>query len=133
MAGDPKSKSDTFKQIQEAFQAAQSQLSQLRKQVERHEDYARAKSKADLLEQQKEKALRELGEAVWRQVQKGKLELPASLAKQVKAMEHVEQQAEAHSREITDLLREGEEAARRLTEKNDAPEHSGVASRTKKL
>ena len=133
MAGDPKSKSDTFKQIQEAFQAAQSQLSQLRKQVERHEDLARAKAKADLLEQQKDKALRELGEAVWRLVQKGKLELPSSLAKQMKAMEHVEQQAEAHTREITDLLREGEEAARRLTEKNDAPAHSGVASRAKKL
>lgn len=113
MAADPK-QSEVVKQINEAFQAAQARLAQLREAVERNTDLARANAKATVLKDQKERALKELGEVVWRQVQKGKLELPAGYASLLKAVEAAEQAAEAHARELTDILREGEEVAERL-------------------
>ncbi|MFP2931671.1 hypothetical protein ACLESO_42105 [Pyxidicoccus sp. 3LG] len=113
MAADPK-QSEVLKQINEAFQAAQARLAQLREAVERNTDLARANARATVLKDQKEKALKELGEVVWRQVQKGKLELPAGFASMLKAVEAAEQAAEAHARELTDILREGEEVAERL-------------------
>ncbi|NMO20417.1 hypothetical protein HPC49_22545 [Pyxidicoccus fallax] len=113
MAADPK-QSDVVKQINQAFQEAQARLAQLREAVERNTDLARANARATVLKDQKDKALKELGEVVWRQVQKGKLELPAGFASVLKAVEAAEQAAEAHARELTDILREGEEVAERL-------------------
>jgi hypothetical protein len=113
VAADPK-QSEVVKQINEAFQAAQARLAQLREAVERNTDLARANAKATVLKDQKERALKELGEAVWRQVQKGRLELPAGFAAALKAVEAADQAAEAHARELTDILREGEEVAERL-------------------
>ncbi|MCP3142194.1 hypothetical protein [Pyxidicoccus xibeiensis] len=113
MAADPK-QSEVVKQINEAFQAAQARLAQLREAVERNTDLARANARVTVLKDHKEKALKELGEVVWRQVQKGKLELPAGFASVLKAVEAAEQAAEAHARELTDILREGEEVAERL-------------------
>lgn len=120
MAADPK-QSEVVKQINEAFQAAQARLAQLREAVERNTDLARANAKATVLKDQKERALKELGEVVWRQVQKGKLELPAGFASVLKAVEAAEQAAEAHARELTDILREGEEVAERLKVGKNAP------------
>ena len=114
MAADPK-QSETFRQIQEAFQSAQSQMTELRQQVE------------------KDRALRQLGESVFKQVQKGKLQLPEGFGPFLKAVEHAQKKAEAHAREIGDLLKEGEEAAQRLNEKKAGPTNSGVASRKKPL
>ncbi|MBZ4422064.1 hypothetical protein [Myxococcus sp. RHSTA-1-4] len=113
MAADPK-QSEVVKQINQAFQEAQARLAQLREAVERNTDLARANARTTVLKDQKERALKELGEVVWRQVQKGKLELPAGFASVLKAVEAAEQAAEAHARELTDILREGEEVAERL-------------------
>ena len=132
MAADPK-QSETLRQIQEAFESAQSKMSQLRKQVEAHSALAQAKTQGDFLQKEKERVMRELGEAVFKQVKKGRLELPPAFAPLLKAMEQVQLKVEAHAREITDLLQEGEEAAQRLKQKNTGPAHSGVATRTKKL
>ncbi|HEX8826161.1 MAG TPA: hypothetical protein VF794_40020, partial [Archangium sp.] len=94
MAADPK-QSETLRQIQQAFQSAQSQMTQLRQQVEKHAELARAKTQHDFIQKEKERALRELGEAVLSQVRKGRLELPSSLAPLLKAVEQVEKKAEA--------------------------------------
>ncbi len=132
MAADPK-QSEALRQIQEAFQSAQSQMAQLRQQVEKHAELARAKTQNDFIQKEKERALRELGEAVFKQVQKGKLELPATFAPLLKAIEQAQHKAEAQAREIGDLLQEGEETAQRLKQKSAGGANSGVASRTKKL
>lgn len=113
MAADAK-QSEVMKQINEAFQAAQERLAQLRQAVDQNTELARAHARSTVLKDQKEKALKELGDVVWRQVQKGKLQLPPGFASALKAVEAAEQAAEAHARELTDILREGEEVAERL-------------------
>ncbi len=135
MPADPKkpNESETLRELQAAFQTAQTQLLQLRQQVEKHAELARMKTQTDFSKNERERVLRELGEAVFKQVQKGRLELPASLAPLLKAVEQSHQRAEAQAREITDLLQEGEEAAQRLSQKKAAPAHSGVAPRKKTL
>jgi len=75
---------------------------------------------------------RELGEAVFKQVQKGKLELPASLASTLKAVEAAEQKAAAHAAEISDILQEGVEVAARLKGKNDGKAQTALAPKPKK-
>jgi chromosome segregation ATPase len=132
VAADPK-QSETLRQIQEAFQSAQSQMTELRQRVEKHAELARAKTQNDFIQQEKDRALRQLGESVFKQVQKGKLELPEGFGPLLKAVEHAQKKAEAHTREIGDLLKEGEEAAQRLNEKKAGGTHSGVASRKKPL
>lgn len=132
MAADPK-QSEALRQIQAAFESAQQKLTQLRKQVETHSALAQAKTQSDLLQKEKERVMRELGEAVFKQVCKGRLELPTSFAPLLEAIEQVQRQLEAQAREISDLLQEGEEAAQHLKQKNTGPAHSGVAMRTKKL
>jgi len=119
LAADSK-QSEVVKQINEAFQEAQARLAQLREAVERNTDLARANARTTVLKDQKEKALKDLGEAVWRQVQKGRLELPAGFAAALKAVEAAEQAAEAHARELTDILMEGEEVAARLKDQKNA-------------
>jgi hypothetical protein len=132
VAADPK-QSETLRQIQAAFEASQAQLAELRQQVERHSTLAKTKSNSDFVQKERERVYRELGEAVFKQVQKGRLELPATFAPLLKAIEQAQHKAEAQAREITDLLQEGEETAQRLKQKNAAPPHSGVAPRPKKL
>lgn len=128
---DPK-QSEVIQQLQKAFQSAQGQLAQLRSAVERNTELARMKSESDFLKLQKSQALEALGEAVYRMVRKGKLELPAVLAPEVKAVEEAERQAESQASAILDILKEGEEAAARLKVKKDAPPKNVVASRVKK-
>ena len=55
MAADPK-QSEALRQIQEAFQSAQSQMAQLRQQVEKHAELARAKTQNDFIQKEKERA-----------------------------------------------------------------------------
>ncbi|MDY7232864.1 hypothetical protein [Hyalangium rubrum] len=130
--GKQQSQTDVMKQIQQAFQAAQAQLAQLREAVTHTAELARLNSQGNYLQMEKEKALRELGEAVWRQVQKGKLELPSSLAQAVKAVEAAEQRAAAHAHEISDILQEGVEVAARLKGKNDGKAQTSLAPKPKK-
>ena len=132
MAADPK-QSETLRQIQAAFEASQAQLAELRQQVEKHASLAKAKTSSDFMQKEKDRVFRELGEAVFKQVQKGRLELPAAFAPLLKAIEQSLHKAESQAREITDLLQEGEETAQRLKQKNAGPSHSGVAPRPKKL
>lgn len=124
--------SDVMKQIQQAFQTAQAQLAQLREAVTHTEELARLNSRGNSLQMAKDKALRDLGEAVWRQVQKGKLELPSTLAQVVKAVEAAEQQHAANTAEITDILAEGELVAARLKGKNDGKAQTSLAPKPKK-
>ncbi len=126
------SQTDVMRQIQQAFQSAQAQLAQLREAVSHTAELARLNSQGNYLQMEKEKAFRELGEAVWRQVQKGKLELPASLAPAVKAVEAAEQKAAAHAAEISDILQEGVEVAARLKGKNDGKAQTALAPKPKK-
>ena len=128
---DPK-QAEVIQQIQRAFQSAQGQLAQLRTAVERTAELARMKSESDFLKLQKARALEELGEAVYRMLQRGKLELPSVLAPEVKAVEEAERKAELQASAILDILKEGEEAAARLKGKNDAPPKNVVAPRVKK-
>ena len=104
---------EVIRQIGQAWDNAQEQLAELREQVKRTTELAMAKTQSNFLERDKDKALRNLGEAVWTQVQKGRLSLPASLKDVVKAMEEVQKKIDAEQREIVDLIREGEEAAAR--------------------
>lgn len=124
--------SEVVKQIQQAFQAAQAQLAQLREQVSHTAELARLNSQGNFLQMEKDKALRDLGEAVWRLSQKGKLELPPSLAPAVKAVEAAEQKALAHVSDVTDILQEGEALAARLKGKNDGRAQTALASKPKK-
>jgi uncharacterized protein (DUF2267 family) len=124
--------SDVMKQIQQAFQTAQAQLAQLREAVTHTEELARLNSRGNSLQMEKDKALRDLGEAVWRQVQKGKLELPSSLAPVVKAVEAAEQRAAVNASQITDILAEGELVAARLKGKNDGKAQTPLAPKPKK-
>ncbi len=124
--------SDVMKQIQQAFQTAQGQLAQLREAVTHTAELARLNSRGNSLQMERDKALRDLGEAVWRQVQKGKLELPSTLAPVVKAVEAAEQRAAAHAAEITDILQEGEAVAARLKGKNDGKVQTPLAPKPKR-
>ncbi|MHB8873754.1 MAG: hypothetical protein ACYC8T_08720 [Myxococcaceae bacterium] len=116
---------DVVRQIGQAWENAQEQLAELREQVTRTTELAMAKTQSTFLERDKDRALRNLGEAVWSQVQKGKLALPASLREVARAMEEVQKKIEAEQRDIADLLREGEEAVARRTK-------SALAARAKK-
>ncbi len=128
---DPK-QAEVFQQIQQTFQQAQGQMAQLRNAVERTAELARMKAESDYLVLAKKRALEELGEAVYRLAQKGKLELPATVAPLVKAVDEADRKAEVQASAILDILKEGEEVAARLKGKNDAPVNKVVAPRPKK-
>jgi hypothetical protein len=110
---DLKPNSDALKQIGEAWEHAQDQLADLREQVQRTTELAMAKTQSNFLERDRDKALRNLGEAIWVQVQKGKLTLPSSMRDIGKAMEDVQKKIAVEQAEIADLLKEGEEAVAR--------------------
>jgi uncharacterized protein YukE len=126
------SQTDVMRQIQQAFQSAQSQLAQLREAVTHTAELARLNSQGNYLQAEKEKAYREFGEAVWKMLQKGKLELPASLGPAIKAVEAAEQRAAQHAHEISDILQEGVEVAARLKGKNDGKAQTALAPKPKK-
>ncbi len=123
--------SDVVKQIQQAWNEAQAQLSVLREQVEHATALAQAKVTSNLGERDLDRAYRDLGEAVWAEVSKGKMQLPASLTSVRKALEAVTTKIQAQNASINDLLDEGADIARRLQEKM-AHASKGVASLNKK-
>jgi predicted nucleotide-binding protein (sugar kinase/HSP70/actin superfamily) len=126
----PTPQSETLKQIQAAWEAAQNQVTDLRAQVEHMVSLAQAKVQQNLIERDLDRAFRDLGEAVWAQVSKGKLQLPTSFNSVMKALEAVTQKIQEQNASINDLLAEGNEIANRL--KKSSTTKTAVASREKK-
>ncbi len=116
----------TLQQIQEAWAEAQAQLSILREQVEYAAKMAQAKVGSNVLDRDLDRAYRDLGEAVWAEVSKGKLQLPQNLVSVRKLLEGVTQKIRVQNASINDLLAEGAEVAKRLQEKISAAS-KGVA------
>jgi hypothetical protein len=115
---EPRSTNETvLRQIQQAWDEAQAQLAVLKEQVQYATTMAQTKVHSNLLERDLDKAYRDLGEAVWAEVSKGKLQLPGQLAPVKKALEAVTARIRAQNASINDLLAEGEEIARLLQEK----------------
>jgi hypothetical protein len=110
----PDPRTETMKQIQEAWNNAQDQLSQLRDQVEMTTKLAQAKVTSNFLERDLDRAYRDLGEAVWAQVSKGKLQLPSALASVMKALDVVTKKIQEQNASINELLAEGAEVASKL-------------------
>jgi uncharacterized protein YoxC len=108
---------DVVKQIQQAWDEAQAQLTLLRQQVEHTTSMAQAKVSSNLLERDLDRAYRDLGEAVWAEVSKGKLQLSSNLTLVRKALEAVTARIRAQNASINDLLAEGADIAQRLQEK----------------
>jgi hypothetical protein len=126
----PNPQTETLRQIQAAWEAAQGQVTDLRKQVEHMASLAQAKVAQNLLERDLDRAFRDLGEAVWAQVSKGKLQLPPSFGIVMKALEKVTSKIQEQNASINDLLAEGNEIANRL--KKTAAVKTAVASTNKK-
>jgi hypothetical protein len=121
---------DAVRQIQEAWNEAQAQLALLREQVEHATAMAQAKVGSNMLERDLDRAYRDLGEAVWAEVSKGKLQLPSNLSTVRKLLEGVTQKIRVQNASINDLLAEGAEVAKRLQEKMSAAS-KGVAGAKK--
>ena len=130
MSAEPK-QSELIVQINHAWEQAQEQLEKLKLEVLRTSQMAQASLQAKFLGRDRDRAFRDLGEAVWIHMRKGKLQLPPALTAPVKAVLEVEKKLESQSREINDLLKEGEEAAARMKAKK-APRNSVVAGKGKK-
>jgi len=120
---------DTIKQIQAAWDEAQAQLTVIREQVEHAAQLAMAKTTSNVLERDLDRAYRDLGEAVWAEVSKGKLHLPANISAVKKSLEAVTNKIRAQNASINDLLAEGADIAKRLQQKMAA---KGVAAPLKK-
>lgn len=112
---DPK-QTEMTKHISQAWDLAKSQLQKLRAQVERTAQMAQAKNKVDLIQSERDRALRNLGEAIWREAQRG-LKLPSSANAALRAVQEAERKAQRQASEISDILAEGAEAAERLAKK----------------
>ncbi|MFT3708616.1 MAG: hypothetical protein QM817_13275 [Archangium sp.] len=121
---------EAVRQIQEAWNEAQAQLQLLRQQVEHATAMAQAKVGSNMLERDLDRAYRDLGEAVWAEVSKGKLQLPSNLSTVRKLLEGVTQKIRVQNASINDLLAEGAEVAKRLQEKMSAAS-KGVAGAKK--
>jgi hypothetical protein len=117
MSQDSKSTSDVLRQIQAAWGEAQAQLALLREQVEHASQLAMAKVQANVYSRDLDRAYRDLGEVVWAEVSKGKLQLPPHLATVKKSLEQVTTRIQAQNASIHDLLAEGEEVAEKLQQK----------------
>ena len=129
----PDPQQEILKQINDAWNEAKAQLAQLRAQVERTQELANAKMESNFLGRDRDKALRDLGEAVWAQVKAGKMTLPQAVSAATKAMQEVEKKAEAKNREINSLIMEGGEAVDRLKARTTTKSHrTAVVSRGKK-
>lgn len=127
----PPSNDVVLKQIQAAWEEAQAQLTVLRQQVDHLNEVAQAKVSSNLLERDMDRAYRDLGEAVWAEVSKGRLQLGNNLSTVRKALEVVTQRIQAQNASINDLLAEGAEVAKRLQEKMSVAS-KGVAPQTKR-
>src|SRR3954464_14779644 len=126
----PNPQTETLKQIQAAWEAAQGQVADLRAQVEHMANLAQAKVAQNTYERDLDRAFRDLGEAVWAQISKGKLQLPPAMTAVMKSLEAVTRKIQEQNASINDLLAEGNEIALRL--KKTAAAKNAVASRDKK-
>lgn len=123
------SKQDVVKQITDAWKSAQVQLEELREAVERTGEMARLKVQSEFLNRDLDRALRDLGEAVWSQVKKGNLELPRALSSLVTVVQDVERKQADQATAINEILSEGTEVAGNLRGEKGK---SGVAAKGKK-
>ena len=103
----------------------------LKAQVEHATALAQAKVGSNMMERELDRAYRDLGEAVWAEVSKGKLQLPQNLTAVRKLLEGVTQKIRAQNASINDLLAEGADLAKRLQEKM-AGASKGLAGPQKK-
>jgi cell division septum initiation protein DivIVA len=122
---------ETLRQIQAAWDEAQAQLAVLKEQVEYAAAMAQAKVGSNMMDRDLDRAYRDLGEAVWAEVSKGKLNLPANLTAVRKLLDGVTQKIRAQNNSINDLLAEGTEIAKRLQEKMSSAS-KGLAGGVKK-
>ena len=122
---------EMLRQIQAAWEEAQAQLHVLKSQVEHAAAMAQAKVGSNMLDRDLDRAYRDLGEAVWAEVSKGKLQLPQNLGTVRKLLEGVTQKIRTQNNSINDLLAEGADIAKRLQEKMSAAS-KGVAGTPKK-
>ncbi len=122
---------ETLRQIQAAWEEAQAQLHVLKAQVEHAAAMAQAKVGSNMLDRDLDRAYRDLGEAVWAEVSKGKLQLPSNLTVVRKLLEGVTQKIRTQNNSINDLLAEGADIAKRLQEKMSAAS-KGLAGTPKK-
>ncbi len=127
----PSQNQQVLQQIQQAWAEAQAQLQVLREQVEYATKVAQAKVGSNVLDRDLDRAYRDLGEAVWAEVSKGKLQLPPNLGTIRKLLEGVTQKIRVQNASINDLLAEGAEVAQRLQEKLSRAS-KGVAGGPKK-
>ncbi len=127
----PPQNQEMLRQIQAAWEEAQAQLHVLKSQVEHAAAMAQAKVGSNMLDRDLDRAYRDLGEAVWAEVSKGKLVLPANLTAVRKLLEGVTQKIRTQNNSINDLLAEGADIAKRLQEKMSAAS-KGVAGAPKK-
>lgn len=127
------SQSEVLKQLGQAWEQAQRQLSEIRTQVEQTAALATAKVNLNALERDLDRAYRDLGEAVWQQVQAGRVRLPKDVEKVQRAVEAVARRFEEENAGLRELLDEGAEAASRLKAKGRTVSKTAVAqSRTKR-
>ena len=113
----PSNSQDVIHQLTEAWKSAQSQLQELRAAVERTGQMAQLKVQTEFTARELDRAYWDLGEAVWQQLKKGKLELPrsvAALSSAVQAVEAVEAKQAQQAASIQEILSEGTEVAGRL-------------------
>lgn len=122
-------KNEVIKQIAAAWETAKAQLDELKAAVERNTQVAQIKLESTFLGRERDVALRDLGEAVYAQVQKGKLQLPPAVSAALKAVQDVEKRLEDQAGEISAILQEGNEVADRLGKGNNA---KSVAAKAKK-
>ena len=122
---------ETLRQIQAAWEEAQAQLHVLKSQVEHAAAMAQAKVGSNMLDRDLDRAYRDLGEQVWAEVSKGKLQLPQNLSTVRKLLEAVTQKIRNQNASINDLLAEGADIAKRLQEKMSSAS-KGVAGAPKK-
>jgi len=123
MADDPKQK-ELIRKISESFQAAQTRMAELRQAVQRNSDLSQIQSTSAFIMRERDRALRNLGEAVWKEVEAGRLALPESLAESLDAVRRVDAKVEGHRKEIADILDEGAQTAERLQGKNRGSQSS---------
>lgn len=107
-------KNEVIQQLTVAWESAKAQLAELREAVDRNQKLADTKVDLDWAKGEKDRALRDLGEAIWEQVKRANFELPREANRARKAVEEAEQKLAAQASEITALLKEGDEAATRL-------------------
>ncbi len=123
--------SERLKNIQAAWEEAQAQLSVLRDQVTHLSALAQAKTQNNVLTRDLDRAYRDLGEALWAEVSKGRLQLPPNLSNVRKSLEQVTGRIREQNASINDLLSEGADIAKRLQEKMTSPS-KGVVNPLKK-